>query len=1011
MSESQTQSTGDSYFGDRTPDSVLAWRHQCWQLGNRVSLEAVLIQAPWLADNADAFLDLLYGEVLLREDFGESPTEDEYLQRFPNLSEQIRRQFQVHRAFLQNAPREQETDTTNYRVTVVNGTEVKEPEAEPNEPETKSVSASDPFPKIAGFQILGIAGRGGNGVAYRAMDTSMKRIVAIKLLARDKSADSVHSQQLRREAEASAALVHPNIVRVFQVGKVFGSAFLVMEYVPGGSLADRLRKGPLPVAEAVELCCQVADAIHFAHSRNIVHRDLKPGNILIDADKRPRVCDFGLARKLDSAETLHQTGNITGTPAYMPPEQARGENVDARADVYALGAVFYEMLSGRPPFQAATPWQILHQVLTSDIIPLCQLNSGLPRDLETICARCLEKNAARRYASAGEVFDELERFRKGEPINARPIGRIPRLIKWIRRNPVTTAVVTTVVTTVAGSLIAIAIVARASEIRISTALEKTQESLGIAETQRDVALNAMSDLVHRVHDDLQKRQASIEARGQVLESAIAGLKKIMEVAGDREDTRMTLATAYTRYGYILSQQGKNEEAEKAHLDGIEMAEKLTSDHGRGICAQGYSNIALHYVRAANPQATEDWANKTLKLAETLLKKDAESVDLQNLVIQAKTQLASSAVSLKDAATAFKIRQEAQELCAKLWAEHPERTTVRDQLLSLDQLLIGDCLNLGYFQLADRYLRESRELLMPQNPDSTEDVQLLGIYSSMLKAEGVVRFARGEYEEGMARISIAIAAYEKLALKEPNRPGTRLRLGTMNEEMANCCLALNRLDDCERHVRTSIQEIRNGMELGGPTYSVQRYAIAKGQYMLGAVLLRKNQSAEAVKELRQAAAELEPILDLFNTRDFHSYLSTIAEVTAGALGIEPHSAAQTDVEAVRRSLDAWRALIDGNPKVFADQEEQIVTDQRAAVHPTIRDVLTSQLAAMYAQQYSLLLGAARSDQAQLEMAEKRCIEVLKEIQSGSGADPLLHMRLPEYSALRKNDRFMQEFPLK
>jgi serine/threonine protein kinase len=214
-----------------------------------------------------------------------------------------------------------------------------------------------------------------------------------------------------------------------------GAPFIVMEFIHGGSLAERLQKGPLPVKEAVEMARQVADAIASAHEKSLVHRDLKPGNILLDHDKTPRVCDFGLARRLNTDETLHLTGDIVGTPAYMPPEQARGEHVDVRADVYALGAVLYETLTGRPPFQAATPWEILHQVLTTDVVPLRQLNPGLPRDLETICAKCLEKNAGKRYSSAQEVQGELTRFQRGEPIQARPIGRAARFLKWVRRNP------------------------------------------------------------------------------------------------------------------------------------------------------------------------------------------------------------------------------------------------------------------------------------------------------------------------------------------------------------------------------------------------------------------------------------------------------------------------------------------------------------------------------------------------------------------------------------------------
>ena len=704
MQDSQDNDPLNICPDDRNPDSVLLWRQKCWRRGQRIFVSDVLSQAPWLSENSDAMLDLIYGEVLLREDAGERPVEAEYLHQFPSLAEQIRRQFQVHRALMLDLQIDREIETADYGQTVSMHSRPLAREAS----SLSDLTRTTPFPQIPDFQILGVAGRGGNGTAYRALDQKLNRIVAIKLMDHGHSLDSTRATQLRREAEASAALQHPNIVPVYQVSELSGAPFIVMEFIHGGSLAERLQKGPLPVREAVELARQVADAIASAHEKSLVHRDLKPGNILLDHDKTPRVCDFGLARRLNTDETLHLTGDIVGTPAYMPPEQARGEHVDVRADVYALGAVLYETLTGRPPFQAATPWEILHQVPTTDVVPLRQLNPGLPRDLETICAKCLEKNAGKRYLSAKEVQEELTRFQRGEPIQARPIGRPARFLKCIRRNPLIAAMVSTA----AVALIAVASIAMISERRVSESLLTTQQSLTAAETQRDVALKAMNHLVHRVHDDLTKRQASVEARREVLESAIAGLKNIMEVAGDREDTRMTLAVAYTRYAYILSQQGQNERAEKAHLLGIEVAETLTSDHGRGILAQGYSNIALHYVRAAHPQATDDWANKTLALATILLEKDPDNVDLQNIVIQAKTQMASAATSLKDAETALKIRQDARETCATLWKKHPDRTTIRDQLLALDQLLISDCLTVGYYQLAEQYLRETREMMMP-----------------------------------------------------------------------------------------------------------------------------------------------------------------------------------------------------------------------------------------------------------------------------------------------------------
>ena len=484
-------------------DQLIAWQQQQWQGGNRVRIEDLQQRYAWLQDQPDILLDLIYSEVLLRESAGEFPTEEEYALRFDELSTQLARQFQVHRALQGDVATESDAGIQAGRLTADHGQTVDEHDVANNENYADDLSGVLPPLSLQGFRILGIAGRGGTGIAYRAFDTTLKRIVAVKVLDAAHASDADRDRQLLREAESVACLVHPNIVQIFQVGQAEENPFLVMEFMEGGSLASRLKAGPLLVSAAVENCLLVADAIRFAHQQGIVHRDLKPGNILLDAAGKPKVCDFGLARRLDGKETLHITGDVMGTPAYMPPEQARGERVDEKADVYALGAILYECLTGKPPFQAATPWEILHQVLTSDIIPLTRLNPSLPRDLETICARCLEKDAGKRYASAADVYDELNRFSKGLPILARPLGRLSRLWKWIRRNPATTAVICVV----AVSLIAVSVVSMLSQNRIAVALGATQTALQKAEKQRDLAVQTMNNLVYKVHDDLEKREA------------------------------------------------------------------------------------------------------------------------------------------------------------------------------------------------------------------------------------------------------------------------------------------------------------------------------------------------------------------------------------------------------------------------------------------------------------------------------------------------------------------------
>src|SRR5262249_47516659 len=248
-------------------------------------------------------------------------------------------------------------------------------------------------------------------------------------------------ERFRREAEATARIQHPGIVQVHEVGEHHGLPFLVMELVPGGSLARRLREAALVPAEAASLVQQLARALHAAHRRGIVHRDMKPGNVLIDADGRPRITDFGLARWVEESEALTRTSAVVGTPSYMAPEQAHGSGqlVGPACDVYSLGAVLYECLTGRPPFKAATAVDTLLQVLHDEPAAPRQLNARVPADLETIALKCLQKEPARRYASAEELAEELGRFLAGEPIRARPVGAAERAWRWARRRPTTAA--------------------------------------------------------------------------------------------------------------------------------------------------------------------------------------------------------------------------------------------------------------------------------------------------------------------------------------------------------------------------------------------------------------------------------------------------------------------------------------------------------------------------------------------------------------------------------------------
>jgi WD40 repeat protein len=299
---------------------------------------------------------------------------------------------------------------------------------------------------IPGYEILSELGRGGQSVVFQARRTELKRLVALKMILAGDYAGPKERTRFRVEAEAVARLQHPNIVQIHDIGEHNGRPYLALEYVAGGTLAQRIARQPLAPRQAAQLVETLARAVHCAHQHGIIHRDLKPSNILLEradqeaealANASPKIADFGLAKRLDAAAGPTSTGDIMGTPSYMAPEQAAGRanDIGPSTDIYALGVILYESLAGRPPFRAETALETLQQVLTEEPVSLTRLRPGVPRDLETICLKCLQKEPRRRYPNADALAEDLRRYMDGRPIQARPVGTLEQLWRWCRRNP------------------------------------------------------------------------------------------------------------------------------------------------------------------------------------------------------------------------------------------------------------------------------------------------------------------------------------------------------------------------------------------------------------------------------------------------------------------------------------------------------------------------------------------------------------------------------------------------
>ncbi len=312
-------------------------------------------------------------------------------------------------------------------------------------------TARENWPRLPGYEIVDVLGRGGMGVVFRARHVALSRVVALKHLQAGTGSKNARS---RIEAQALAGLHHPNIVQIHEIVDHEGNLFLSLELVEGGSLASHMRGKPLPPVESARLLETVARAVEHAHTRHIVHRDLKPANILLSDDRHaagekgdaaltelatfiPKIADFGLAKRMAAPAGATRDGDVIGTPSYMAPEQAAGksEKIGPAADIYGLGVILYEMVTGRVPLQGVNTLETLVMVCESEPVPPRRIQPGLPRDLETICLKCLQKDPARRYGSAADLAEDLRRFQATEPIVARPTPVWERSWKWTRRRP------------------------------------------------------------------------------------------------------------------------------------------------------------------------------------------------------------------------------------------------------------------------------------------------------------------------------------------------------------------------------------------------------------------------------------------------------------------------------------------------------------------------------------------------------------------------------------------------
>ena len=469
------------------------------------------------------------------------------------------------------------------------------------------------------YQLLEEIARGGMGVVYKARQVSLNRTVAVKMLLSGRFASKEFVQRFRSEAQAAANLQHPNIVAIHEVGEHEGHNYFSMDYVEGENLAGLIRKNPVPFSRAAQYVLTIAQAIDYAHQKGVLHRDLKPSNVLIDIFDQPRVTDFGLARNMAADSELTATGQVVGSPNYMPPDQAgKGVEIGPPSDVYSLGAILYHLLTGRPPFVAETVQDTLFQVVNKDPVAPRLLNPGLPHDLETICLKCLEKEPRRRYATAEELAQELGRFLRNEPIQARPIGRPEQMWRWCKRKPALAAVSASLAVVLALGLTGVlwqwqraeahfkraAINARQAQANEKEARSEASKSRQVAQFLKEM-LNGVGPAVAKGRDTKMLREIldkTADRLGKDLKDEPAvdaelrsTLGEVYEDLGEYEKAEAmqrealamrkkllgnehpAVATSLANLGSVFRRQGKLAEAETIQREGLAMRRKLLGD--------------------------------------------------------------------------------------------------------------------------------------------------------------------------------------------------------------------------------------------------------------------------------------------------------------------------------------------------------------------------------------------------------------------------------------------------
>ena len=646
---------------------------------------------------------------------------------------------------------------------------------------------------VIGYDILEELGRGGMGVVYKARDRKLKRTVALKMIISGLHASDEEMRRFQLEAEAVAKLQHPNIVQIYEVSEHEGRPYIALEFADGGSLDEQISGKPQDAQHSAELIEALAGAMQLAHENNIIHRDLKPANILLTADGVPRITDFGLAKRLDEDSSQTKSGAVLGTPSYMAPEQANGKSdtLGPATDTYALGGILYHMLTGRPPFQAATQLDTIIQLITDEPVPLRKLNPTLTVDLETICLKCLEKDVHRRYTSAAALGEDLKRYLAGEPILARPVTMVERSLKWAKRRPAMAGMIS-----VSATALLVLIVGgvwynlqlEKSLAAAKTAQKHEAEQRIIAEDAKEIAE------IRRVEamDNLRKAR-------RVVDTALTGISEIIqyypnvqrvregllkEVAKEYEEfasqqsddfgIQLERGTAYLRLGEIRQTLGELQLAETAYENADSIFKKMKTNFADQpeldvMNATAKIKLAgLWETRGELVQARQLLEETSTKL-ETLRLRYPDRSDVAEIVGRAMFNLSGLHLSEGNYRVAQELAVRALTFYENALSINPDNERLQLGLANTLNVLGIIELNYGDLQEAFTHFNTGHTLLgrlLKQSPDRPDYLQS---QATMAISKGVAMRLLGNSQGELRSYEEALAAYRSLGKALPDVP--------------------------------------------------------------------------------------------------------------------------------------------------------------------------------------------------------------------------------------------------